>query len=78
MSDPYEYEITASINCMDSLFELPIILISKRNSTYTKRVCYIIIDVGSLREPFVLQASLSHHLIVFVMNEKSLVFQEGR
>ena len=75
MSDPYEYVVTASINCMDIvIFYCQWYLVSKHNSTHTKRVCYIVIDVGSLREPFCYKPRFLTTSLTLSMNEKFLVF----
>ena len=53
-------------------------LVSKHNSTHTKRVCYIIIDVGSLREPFCYKPRFLTTSLTLSMNEKFFCIPCGR
>ena len=53
-------------------------LLSKHNSTHTKRVCYIIIWCRVSAWTLLLQASLSHHLIDFVYEWEVCSIPYGR
>lgn len=78
MSDSYEYVVTSFINRMDNIIIIIIYcqwyLVSKHSSTHTKRVCYIVTDVGSVREPFCYKPHFLTTSLTLSMSKKFLLF----